>query len=119
MTDSQTPNLQKAQDIARTAQVFAIIALVLLVVTIVFNGGFPIGRLIFADDLGWRERVNEGGVILIVPLLTLWVGERSGGFDINLEPESVGMLAVAFFISAIGRVLSAATQLKAENEAFV
>ena len=59
------------------------------------------------------------GVILIVPLLTLWVGERSGGFDINLEPEAIGMLAVAFFISAIGRVLSAATQLKAENEAFV
>lgn len=93
-------------------------------VTIVFNGGFPVGRLIFADDSEWRERVDEYavegmiGVILVVPLLTSRIS-RHRSFDINFEPEAIGMLAVAFFISAIGHILSAATQLKTENEAFV
>lgn len=172
MTDSQTPNLQKAQDIAQTAQVFAIIALAGLAFTFVFSGVFPIGMLIFTDDSEWRERFTEGGliairmlpiiffyssvehlhkvlelyaegdffassaadsvaksgeyalkgmvaVILIVPNLTLWISQRGGGFDINLEPETIGMLAVAFFMAAVGRILSVATQLKTENEAFV
>lgn len=58
-------------------------------------------------------------VILIVPNLTLWISEGGGGFDLNFEPETVGMLAFALFVSAVGRILTAATQLKTENEAFV
>ncbi len=172
MIQTLSPDLKKAQDIAGTAHVLAIIALVGIVVTIVVNGGFPIGSILFNNDLPWRERLNEAGliliallpafffyeavnqlrkaldhycdgeffseaasrcvaksgdyaleamvaVILIVPNLTLWVSEGGGGFDIDIEPETIGMLAFALFVSAVGRILTAATQLKAENDAFV
>lgn len=57
-------------------------------------------------------------VMAITPNLTLWVN-RQGGFDIRIEPEYIGMLAFAVFVSAVGRVLAAATELKTENDAFV
>jgi hypothetical protein len=164
--------LKQAQQIAHTAQVFAIIALVGLVVTIVTKGGFNLAVILFNDDLGWRERVNQGGLILIallpaflffeavnrlrealslysdgeffsatasscvaqagdygiqamiamilvVPNLTMWISQGGGGFDIALEPNTIGMLAFTLFVAAVGRILTAAAQLKAENDAFV
>lgn len=172
MIQTLSPELKQAQQIAETAQVFAIIALVGLVATIVSKGGFALAGILFEDALGWRERVNQGGLILIsllpafllfaavnrlraslklysagdffsaaassrvaqagdygiqamiamiliVPNLTLWISEGGGGFDIALEPNTIGMLAFTLFVSAVGRILTAAAQLKAENDAFV
>ncbi len=163
--------LKQAQQFAGTAQAFAIIALVIIVTTIVLDGGVPVAIALFDDALDWREKANRIGllvvtllptllfyeavnrlryalqhyskgeffsaeastrvaqagdfaieamvaVILIVPNVTMWIS-RGGGFDIELEPETIGMLAFACFVAAVGRILSAATQLKAENDAFI
>lgn len=57
-------------------------------------------------------------VMLITPTLLQWV-EREGGIGLRLEPEYLGMLAFAIFVCVTGKVLSAATELKTENDAFV
>ncbi|MES3007718.1 MAG: DUF2975 domain-containing protein [Pseudomonadota bacterium] len=166
-----SPELKQAQQLAATAQVFAIIALVVIVLTIAFDGGAPIGVALFDNALDWREktsrislllisllpamlfyaavnrlrlalqhydkgeffsaeasvRVAQAGdfaieamvaVILVVPNVTLWI-THGGGFDMELESETIGMLAFACFVAAVGRILTAATQLKAENDAFI
>ena len=56
--------------------------------------------------------------ILVVPNLTEWVAHR-GGFHMRFESEFIGMIAFALFVSAVGRILAAATQLKSENDSFV
>lgn len=171
MTQPRTAELQEAQKIAATAQVMAIIALVILTITIVFKVGGPITAALFGAAKPWREHVNTIGLVLIamlptflfyesisrlrhalklygdgdffsaaaasrvaqagdyaigaiiamifvVPNLTLWVSKR-GGFEWRLESEYIGMLAFALFIAVVGRILAAATQLKAENDSFV
>jgi hypothetical protein len=57
-------------------------------------------------------------LIAVVPNLTSWVNHE-GGFRLNFESEYIGMTAFALFVAAVGRILSAATQLKAENDSFV
>ena len=164
-------DLSKAQELAKTAQVFAIIALVTLGLSILFNTALPAVRIVVDHAMPWRSRVTEIGLlavqnlpallllgavnrlhfalkhygegdffskvassrvaeagdyalqamvalILIVPNLTQWIRHR-GGFDIRLEPEYYGMLAFALFIAMVGRILSAATTLKEDNEGFV
>ncbi|MDO9319912.1 MAG: DUF2975 domain-containing protein [Gammaproteobacteria bacterium] len=171
MLPTLSPELKQAQQLADTAQVFAVIALVVIVTTIAFDGGVPIGVALFDDTLDWREKTNRVGllmvallpallfyeavnrlrlalqhydrgeffsteasarvaqagdfaieamvaVILVVPNVTMWITHR-GGFDMELEPATIGMLAFACFVAAVGRILTAATQLKAENDAFV
>lgn len=56
--------------------------------------------------------------MLAVPILSLWITAR-GGFDFRIEPEFIGMLTFAMFISLTGRILSAAASLKEENDAFI
>jgi hypothetical protein len=172
MIQTLSPDLQRARKIAHVAQVCAIVALVTLVATIIVKGGLPLGGILFNDELGWRERINRGGLILIsllpavlfleaanrlrealkhyiegdffsaaaasrvakagdlgvqamvamiliVPNLTLWVSTGGGGFAFKVEPDTIGMLAFTLFVAAVGRILAAATQLKAENDAFV
>ena len=172
MLPTLSPELKQAQQLAGTAQVFAIIALVIIVTTIAFDGGVPIGVALFDDSLDWREKTNRIGlllvallpailfyesvnrlrlalqhydkgeffsaaastrvaqagdyaieamvaIILVVPNLTMWITHGGGGFDMELESATIGMLAFACFVAAVGRILTAATQLKAENDAFV
>lgn len=69
-----------------------------------------------AGDLGVQAMV---AMILIVPNLQLWVGAGRAGFKMAADPDTIGMLAFTLFVAAVGRVLAAATQLKAENDAFV
>jgi hypothetical protein len=163
--------LQKAQQIASTAQVLAVVALVIIGINIAARLGFPIANAIFNDGTVPRtdmrgfglilvsllpaalfyqsvdelrkvlnlyrggeffsataaSRVAHAGdyavaaviaIMLVVPNLMLWIASR-GGFDTRIEAEFIGMLAIALFVSAVGRVLAAATQLKAENDSFV
>lgn len=170
MSTVLSPDLQRAQQIAATAQVLAIVTLVVMGITIGTRLAGPIVSLLFGDA-PWRDSVNRLGLVLIallptalffeavnqlrgalklygkgdffsaatasrvanagdnamgamialiaiVPNLTLWVSHQ-GGFDMNIEPEYFGMLAFALFVSAVGRILAAATQLKAENDSFV
>ena len=56
--------------------------------------------------------------MLIVPNLTLWI-EGNGGAHTRIEPELIGLLTLALFVSVVGRVLAAASQLKTENDSFV
>ena len=171
MTRQLSQDLQRAQQIATTAQVFAVITLVAIGIHIAAKVGFPMGNALFSSDLPWREEVRKIGLILIsllpaflffeavnqlrhalvlyrdgeffnsaaaervaragdyavgamvatmlvVPNLTVWITKR-GGFDLNWESEMIGMLAFGLFVSAVGRVLTAATQIKAENDSFV
>jgi hypothetical protein len=171
MQKTLTPELQQAQKLTATAQVLAVISLVIITIAIVTRLGFPLGAALFDHEMPWREKVNGIGLIvisllptfffyeavnqlrhalkiygegeffsgaaasrvaqagdcaigamvammLIVPNLTLWIKER-GGFDVRIESEYIGMLAFAVFVAAVGRILTAATQLKAENDSFV
>lgn len=171
MLPTLSPELKQAQQLASTAQAFAAIALVIIVTTIVLDGGVPAAIALFDDTLDWREKGNRIGllvvtllpallfyeavnrlrlalqhydkgeffsaeaskrvaqagdfaieamvaVILVVPNVTVWI-TQGGGFDIELESSTIGMLAFACFVAAVGRILTAATQLKAENDAFV
>ncbi len=57
-------------------------------------------------------------LIIVSPTLSGFVrGERS--ISLNYESEYLGMLAFAFFVAAVGRILGAAVSLKEENEAFI
>jgi Protein of unknown function (DUF2975) len=171
MSKPLTPELQQAQQIAATAQVLAVISLVIIAIAIVTRLGFPIGAALFDAATPWRTHVYDIGLIsisllpsflfyeavnqlrralklysdgeffsaaaasrvalagdyalgamatlmLVVPNVTLWIKER-GGFDVRIESEYIGMLAFALFVSAVGRILAAATQLKTENDSFV
>lgn len=171
MLPTLSPELRQAQQLAGTAQVFAVIALVVIVTTIAFDGGVPIGVALFDDALDWREKTSRIGllmvallpallfyeavnrlrlalhhydrgeffsadasarvaqagdfaiegmvaVILVVPNVTMWI-THGGGFDMELESATIGMLAFACFVAAAGRILTAATQFKAENDSFV
>lgn len=68
-----------------------------------------------AGDLALQAMI---AAMLAVPVLSRWISGR-GGFDLRMEPEFVGMLSFALFISLTGRILSAAASLKEENDAFV
>jgi hypothetical protein len=171
MTPTLSRDLQEAQRIAATAQVLAVVTLVIFGINIAAKLGIPVSKAIFSSDNPWREDVHAIGLILVstlpailffeavnqlrhalaqyrdgefftsaiaervtragdyaiaamiavmfvVPNLTLWIS-RQGGFDIRLENEFIGMLAFALFVSAVGRVLAAATELKADNDAIV
>lgn len=79
------------------------------------TGGSSSARVAQAGDFAIEAMV---AVILVVPNLTMWITHR-GGFDMELESATIGMLAFACFVAAVGRILTAATQLKTENDAFV
>ena len=164
-------DLNKAQQLAKTAQVFAVIALFMIGISILLNSGLPALDIGLDRELTWRMKVNEIGLIavqilpavwlceainrmnmalkhycegdffnkiasqrvaesgeyavmamlafiLIVPNLTQWI-RHNGGFEMRVEPEYLGMLAFAIFIVMVGRILSAATTLKEDNEGFV
>jgi hypothetical protein len=160
-------NLTRARQIAATAQVLAIVFLVVIAVAIVIKAGGPIANALFNAEGSWHEagltvvallpalffyesvnrlrgslklysegefftaasaaRVAQAGdfavtallaAILIVPNLTRWLS-GSGGFDLRIESELIGMLAFALFVSAVGRILATAAQIKAENDSFV
>lgn len=68
-----------------------------------------------AGDLALQSMI---AAMLAVPLFSLWISGK-GGFDLRIEPEFVGMLAFALFISLTGRILGAAASLKEENDAFI
>ena len=57
--------LDKAQSLSKTAHVFAVIALVIIGVSLLTTAGFPILRLIFERDLPWTTFVNESGLLLV------------------------------------------------------
>ena len=171
MANLMDSDLNKAQQLAKTAQIFAHIALFMIGISILLNTGLPAMRIVLDQALTWRIRVNEIGIlavqilptvllceainrlnkalkhycegdffnktaslrvaeageyaahamlalILIVPNLTQWI-RHNGGFEIRVEPEYLGMLAFAFFIVMVGRILSAAATLKEDNEGFV
>jgi hypothetical protein len=171
MARTLTPELKRAQEIAATARVLAVISLVIIASAIATRLGFRIGHALFDADTPWRQHVYDIGLIslsllpsflfyeavnqlhqalklyidgeffsaaaasrvaqagdyaigamvalmLVVPNVTLWI-KKLGGFDVRIESEYIGMLAFALFVSAVGRILAAATQLKSENESFV
>ena len=171
MATTPTSELEQARKIAATAQVVAVVALVIIATAIVTRLGFPIGAALFDAATPWRELVNNIGMVsisllpsflfyeavnqlrhalklygdgeffsadaalrvaqagdyaigamvslmLVVPNVTLWITEH-GGFDVRFESEAIGMFAFALFISAVGRILGAASRLKTENDSFV
>lgn len=171
MRDLLDSDLSKAQQLAKTTQGFALVALLVIGLTILLNTGLPAILIALDSEVPWRTRATDIGLllvqilpavwlyeavnrlhlalkhysegdffnrvasqhvaqagdyalqamialILIVPNLTQWI-RHQGGFDIRLEPEYLGMLAFALFIAMVGRILSAATSLKEDNEGFV
>jgi hypothetical protein len=171
MTQILHTDLEKARQLAGTAQLCAIAALVVIAVSIADSLGSPLWGLLLESDSSWREQLRDFSLLLVgalpaillfyavqqlsralkhyengeffgreapervaragdlaveamlaamvvVPSLTRWLDTR-GGFDLRLEPEFIGMLAFALFISVAGRILQAAAGLKDENDAFI
>jgi hypothetical protein len=96
MTKSLSPELKQAQQIAATAQVLAVIALVIITITIVFKVGGPITAALFGDAKPWREHVNTIGLVLIAMLPTF------------LFYESINQLRHALKLYGAGEFFSAA-----------
>jgi len=164
-------DIYKARQLAGTAQAFAIVALVLLGISIAFHVVMPALGMLGSGILTSRQGLEDFILLLLeavpamflfeavkhlskalqfyekgeffgheapaciaragdlalkamiaamlaVPMLSLWLTAR-GGFDLRIEPEFVGMLTFALFISLTGRILSAAASLKEENDAFI
>lgn len=163
-------DLIHAKKLASTARVFASIALVVIIISIVLKTGIPIIRLLIGPDplatrvtaaglllvqilpavllckavnslSGALKHYSEGDFfcqaaarhvaaagdygaqamiasMLIVPNLSEWI-QSEKGFTVRMESEYLGILAFALFVGAVGRILSAATSLKEENEAFI
>lgn len=171
MTQVLLTDLEKARQLAGTAQLCAVAALVVIAISIAHTVGGPLWELVFAGESSTREQLSELSLLalgalpaillfeavqqlsgalkryesgeffgreapqrvaragdlavqamlaamVIVPTLSRWL-EARGGFDLRLEPEFIGMLAFALFISLAGRILQAAAGLKDENDAFV
>jgi len=171
MTQIVLTDLEKARQLAGTAQLCAVAALVVIAVSIAHTLGAPLWELFVKGESSRREqllalshlvlsalpaillfeavqqlsralkhyengeffgreapqRVARAGdlamqamlaAMVVVPTLTRWLDSR-GGFDLRLEPEFIGMLAFALFISLAGRILQAAAGLKDENDAFI
>lgn len=57
--------LDKAQSLAKSAYVFAVITLVIIGLSVLTKAGLPIVQLILERDLPWAERVNEAGLLLV------------------------------------------------------
>ena len=57
--------LKNAQDLAVTAQTFAIVALVMLTIAILTKGGFTIAANLFDADTSWRNAIQNSGLVLI------------------------------------------------------
>ncbi len=171
MTQTMLTDLEKARQLAGTAQLCAVAALVVIAISIAHTLGSPLWELLLESDSSRREQLLELSVLLlgalpaillfeavqqlsralkhyekseffgreapqrvaragdlavqamlaamvVVPTLSRWL-EARGGFDLRLEPEFIGMLAFALFISLAGRILQAAAGLKDENDAFI
>lgn len=70
MSQPQSPDLRSARDTAATAHVFAVICLVLIAVSVVFQVGRPLVAALFGADKPWREHVHAIGLVLIALLPT-------------------------------------------------
>lgn len=57
--------------------------------------------------------------IVISPTLYGWITQEGRGFIWNFEPFDLGLVAFAAFVMVLGRVLEAASALKAENDEIV
>ncbi len=62
---SDAEELKNAQNLAVTAQTFAIIALVTLTIAIITKGGFTIAANLFDADTSWRTAIQNSGLVLI------------------------------------------------------
>jgi len=65
MNTSTQQKLDKAQSLAKSAQVFAVIALVIIGLTVLTTAVLPIFQLLLERDLPWTEIVNEAGLLLV------------------------------------------------------
>jgi len=70
MTQPPSPDLKSARDTAATAHVFAVVCLVVIGISVVFQVGRPVGAALFGDDKPWREHVHAIGLVLIALLPT-------------------------------------------------
>lgn len=68
MARTQFPELEEARQIAATAQVLAVMALVIIATTIVARLGLPLGAALFDASLPWRQLVHDIGLLSIALL---------------------------------------------------
>ena len=81
----------------------------------------PFGPALVNGVGGMGENLVWGGVtaIVIAPLLTRWTQGRPGGFDIDLELESVVILLVGAALALLARLLRRAAAMKAELDEII
>jgi hypothetical protein len=96
MTKSLSPELKQAQQIAATAQVLAIVALVIITIVMVFKVGGPVTAALFGEAKPWREHVSTIGLVFIAILPT------------SLFYESINRLRQALKLYSGGDFFSAA-----------
>lgn len=65
MDTNTQENLDKAQSLSNSAHVFAVIALVIIGLSVLTTAIIPIIQLIGERELPWKELVNESGLLLV------------------------------------------------------
>ncbi|MEZ5973049.1 MAG: DUF2975 domain-containing protein [Hyphomonadaceae bacterium] len=53
------------------------------------------------------------------PTIYSWITQEGRGFEWQMEPFDLGLIAFAAFVAVLGRVLEAAARIKAENDQIV
>jgi hypothetical protein len=81
----------------------------------------PFGPALVRGVNGLGQNLIWGGMtaILIAPLLARWTQNRPGGFDVNLELESVVILLVGAALALLARLLRHAVSMEAELDEII
>lgn len=78
-------DLSKAQQLAKTTQVFALIALVMIGLSILFKTGLPAIGFAMDEALPWRTRVTEIGLLAVQALPAVWLCEAINRLHLALK----------------------------------
>ena len=78
-------DLDKAQQLAKTAQVFALIALFMIGLSILLNSGLTALDIVLNEEMSWRTKVNEVGLIAVQILPAVWLCEAINRMNMALK----------------------------------
>lgn len=75
----------KAQQLAKTAQTFALLALLMIGLSILLNTGLPALRIVADSALTWRTRVSEIGLLAVQILPAILLCEAVNRLHLALK----------------------------------
>lgn len=83
-------DLNKAQQLAKTAHAFALIALLMIGLAILFKVGLPAIRIVLDAALPWRSRITEIGLLAVQSLPAILLCEAIHRLQMALKHYGEG-----------------------------